>query len=376
MSYKIFFYEDRNFQGRSYECSSDCPDMHPHFSRCNSVKVESGCWVLYEKPNYGGYQYILTRGEYPDYQRWMGYNDTIRSCRAYSYTSDGPYRVRIYERPNFQGQMMEFSDDCESVQDHFRSRDVYSCNVLDGYWAFYEHPNYRGRQYFMRPGEYRKFSDWGASCATVGSFRRVTDFNGKTPRCCIYKSSVDRLRITERTSSTANMGKIVFYEEKNFGGRHHECMSDCSDLQSLFDRCRSIRVENGMFMIYDRPGYAGTPFFMRRGEYTDIMGMSGMKDCVRSCRMIPMHRGNFRIRLYENQDMRGEMKELTEDCPNLTDRLHHTNSCEVVDGHWLMYEQPNYRGRQFYLRPGQYRSYSEWNGSTPRVGSIRRLMDL
>ncbi|XP_035460171.2 beta-crystallin A4-like isoform X3 [Scophthalmus maximus] len=176
MSSKITFYEDRNFQGRSYECDTDCPDMHPHFSRCNSIKVESGCWVLYEKPNYTGYQYVLTRGEYPDYQRWMGYNDTIRSCRTFSYTSEGPYRMRIYERPNFQGQMMEFSEDCESVQDHFRSRDIYSCNVMDGYWTLYEHPNYRGRQYFMRPGEYRKFSDWGATCATTGSFRRITEF--------------------------------------------------------------------------------------------------------------------------------------------------------------------------------------------------------
>lgn len=72
--------------------------------------------------------------------------------------------------------MMEFSDDCDSVKDHFHSHDIYSCNVMDGYWTLYEHSNYRGRQYFMRPGEYRKFSDWGATCATTGSFRRVTDF--------------------------------------------------------------------------------------------------------------------------------------------------------------------------------------------------------
>uniref|UniRef100_A0A087YK63 Si:dkey-57a22.13 n=1 Tax=Poecilia formosa TaxID=48698 RepID=A0A087YK63_POEFO len=173
---KIIFYEDRNFQGRSYECDADCPDMNPHFTRCNSIKVESGCWVLYEKPNYTGYQYVLTRGEYPDKQRWMGFNDTIRSCRTFSYTSEGPYRIRIYERPNFQGQMMEFSEDCESVQEHFRSRDIYSCKVLDGYWTLYEHPSFRGRQYFMSPGEYRKFNDWGATCATTGSFRRITEF--------------------------------------------------------------------------------------------------------------------------------------------------------------------------------------------------------
>lgn len=85
---QIIFYEDRDFQGCSYECNSDCPDMHPHFNRCNSIKVECGCWVLYEKPNYNGYQYVLTRGEYPDYQHWMGFNDTIRSCRTFSYVSE------------------------------------------------------------------------------------------------------------------------------------------------------------------------------------------------------------------------------------------------------------------------------------------------
>lgn len=78
---QIIFYEDRNFQGRHYECSSDCPEMQSHFSRCNSIRVDSGCWVAYEKPNYGGYQYMLHKGEYPDYQRWAGFNDCIRSCR-------------------------------------------------------------------------------------------------------------------------------------------------------------------------------------------------------------------------------------------------------------------------------------------------------
>lgn len=55
--------------------------MQKHFTRCNSIKVDSGCWVAYEKPNYGGYQYMLQKGEYPDHQRWAGFNDCIRSCR-------------------------------------------------------------------------------------------------------------------------------------------------------------------------------------------------------------------------------------------------------------------------------------------------------
>ncbi|XP_062908648.1 gamma-crystallin S-1-like [Mobula hypostoma] len=173
---QIIFYEDRNFQGRHYECSSDSADLSPYFSRCNSIRVESDWWVLYERPNYMGYQYILSRGEYPDYKHWMGFNDCVRSCRSYPYYRGGNYRMRIYERPDFAGQMMEFMDNCLSVYDRFRYRDIHSCQVMDGYWIFYEHPNYRGRQYFLRPGEYRRYSDWGGYNSMIGSFRRMRDF--------------------------------------------------------------------------------------------------------------------------------------------------------------------------------------------------------
>lgn len=78
---QIIFYEDKNFQGRSYECSNDCTDLHTYFSRCNSIRVESGCFMIYERPNYMGHQYYMKRGEYPDYQRWMGFSSSVRSCR-------------------------------------------------------------------------------------------------------------------------------------------------------------------------------------------------------------------------------------------------------------------------------------------------------
>ncbi|XP_069473462.1 gamma-crystallin-3-like [Ambystoma mexicanum] len=171
---KIIFYEDQNFQGRSYECSSECPNLSSFFSRCNSIRVECGNWMLYENPNYRGYQYFLRKGEYPDFQQWMGYNESIRSCRLISQVSSS--RLRIYEREDFKGQMMEFSDDCPHVYEQFRFHDIHSCNEFEGHWIFYEEPNYRGRQYYLRPGEYRRYSDWGAVSSRVGSFRRVREF--------------------------------------------------------------------------------------------------------------------------------------------------------------------------------------------------------
>ncbi|XP_075464616.1 gamma-crystallin 2-like isoform X2 [Ascaphus truei] len=170
----IIFYEDKHFKGRSYECTSDQSDLHPHLSHCNSIRVENGCWIVYELPSYMGQQYFLKSGEYPDYQCWTGLSDSVRSCRLVP-QQRGTHKLKVYERDEFRGQMMEFTDDCPSVYDRFLYQNISSCNILDGYWIFHEQPNYKGRQYYLKPGEYRKFSNWGAPNARVGSFRRVLD---------------------------------------------------------------------------------------------------------------------------------------------------------------------------------------------------------
>ncbi|XP_047402157.1 gamma-crystallin A isoform X1 [Sciurus carolinensis] len=170
---KITFYEDRGFQGRCYECSSDHSNLQPYFSRCNSIRVDSGCWMLYERPNYQGYQYFLRRGDYPDYQQWMGFSDSIRSCRAIPYTSS--HRIRLYERDDYRGLVSELTEDCSCIHDRYRLNEIYSVHVLEGCWVLYEMPNYRGRQYLLRPGDYRRYHDWGAVDAKVGSLRRVID---------------------------------------------------------------------------------------------------------------------------------------------------------------------------------------------------------
>ncbi|XP_030626339.1 gamma-crystallin M3-like [Chanos chanos] len=173
------------------------------------------------------------------------------------------------------------------------------------------------------------------------------------------------------------MGKIIFYEDRNFQGRYYEASSDCAELSSYLSRCHSCRVESGCFMLYDRSNYMGNQYFVRRGEYSDCSRF-GMSDYIRSCRMIPPYRGPYRMRFYERDNFGGQMHELTDDCDSLTDRFRMSefHSCNVMDGHWLMYEQPHYRGRMYYFRPGEYRNFRDMGwGPTMRFGSIRRIMD-
>lgn len=86
------------------------------------------------------------------------------------------YKIRCYDRPDFAGHMAEWSEDCPSVHEAFKFREFHSAVVMDGAWAFYELPNYRGRQYFLERKEYHNFTDWGATSPVVGSFRRITEF--------------------------------------------------------------------------------------------------------------------------------------------------------------------------------------------------------
>ncbi|GAA6091033.1 gamma-crystallin M2-like [Tachysurus ichikawai] len=174
---QIIFYEDRNFTGRSYECSSDCSDMSSYLSRCHSCRVESGCWMVYDRPNFMGDQYFLRKGEYADYMSMWGWgNNWIRSCRMIPMYR-GMYRIRMYERENFLGQMMDVTDDCDSITDRYHwSGGCHSCHVMEGHWLMYEHPHYRGRMWYFRPGEYRSFREMmGMTGMRFMSMRRIVD---------------------------------------------------------------------------------------------------------------------------------------------------------------------------------------------------------
>ncbi|PWA17097.1 hypothetical protein CCH79_00013328 [Gambusia affinis] len=128
---QVVFYEDRNFQGRSYECMSDCPDMSSYLSRCHSCRVERGCFMVYDRTNYMGNQYFMRRGEYADYMSMMGMSDGIRSCRM----------IPMVTNPTLTARG----------------------------------PHFRGRMMYMRPGEYRNFSNMGGSGMRWMSMRRITD---------------------------------------------------------------------------------------------------------------------------------------------------------------------------------------------------------
>ncbi|XP_076013379.1 gamma-crystallin M2-like [Genypterus blacodes] len=167
---KIIFFEEKNFAGQHFDFRNDCADLMGNFSHCHSIRVESGCFMIYENPNYTGH---LGRGDYPDYHQWMGVSDSVCSCRIIP-SEPGSFKMCLYERL-FGGHMMDLLDDCSSIMDCFHIYNVFSCNVRYSNWLLYDQPKYRGRMYLVRPGEYKRFNEWGSRNVRVGSIRRIID---------------------------------------------------------------------------------------------------------------------------------------------------------------------------------------------------------
>nr|XP_006008573.1 PREDICTED: beta-crystallin S-like [Latimeria chalumnae] len=170
---KITFFEDPNFAGKKYESSVDCLDFHGFMSRCGSIRVDDGVWIIYEQPNYGGCMYILEKGEYPDFQHWKGHDNHVSSCRQIQ-PSSGKFRIQLYEFVDFGGQKIDVLEDCTNLFERWNRNEVNSLRVLEGNWVLYEEPNFSGRQYYVSPAEYRRCQSWGATLPRLLSLRRIT----------------------------------------------------------------------------------------------------------------------------------------------------------------------------------------------------------
>ncbi|RXN03126.1 deoxynucleoside triphosphate triphosphohydrolase SAMHD1-like protein [Labeo rohita] len=158
----IIFYEDKFFQGNHYKCSCDHPNLNvSQLKCCSSIYVESGTWLLYEKSDYTGVKYVLTRGEYPNFQLWKDPKD-LCSVKMHSDTSS-KFEIHLYEKEEFEDPVYETTVDCLSVESKFGIKEVRSCRVINGVWKLYEGCDYAEPSYPLQEGEYRNPTSWGAN---------------------------------------------------------------------------------------------------------------------------------------------------------------------------------------------------------------------
>ncbi|XP_028346096.2 gamma-crystallin N [Physeter macrocephalus] len=146
------------------------------------------------------------------------------------------------------------------------------------------------------------------------------------------------------------------------------------------NRVTSVRVESGAWVCFDHPDFRGQQFVLEHGDYPDFYRWSRHDDHMGSCRPVGMHGEHFRLEIFEGCNFTGQCLEFKDDCPFLQSQgwaKNWVNAIKVYgDGTWVLYEEPNYRGRMYLVERGDFRSFSDWGAPSARVQSLRRVANF
>ncbi|XP_042274664.1 beta-crystallin B1 [Thunnus albacares] len=186
MSYKMYVYDQENFQGRMIEISNECMNVcELGMDRVRSLRVECGPFVAYEQMNFCGEMYILEKGEYPRWDSWSNCqkNDYLLSFRPVKMDPE-KHKICLYEVGEFKGRKMEImDDDVPSLFSYGFTDRVGSITVSCGTWVGYQFPGYRGSQYLLEKGDFRHFNEYGARNPQFQSVRRIRDMQWHQQGC-------------------------------------------------------------------------------------------------------------------------------------------------------------------------------------------------
>ncbi|KAM9795379.1 crystallin, beta A1, like 1 [Neosynchiropus ocellatus] len=182
---KVTVFEQEHLQGKSVEFTSECVNIqNSGLDKIRSIRVESGVWVGFEHHDFQGQQFILEKGEYPNWESYSGslayHVERIMSLRPIVCASHESSRMMIYEKENFMGRSAEISDDYPSLQAMgWISPEVGSMQVQCGAFVCYQHPGYRGQQYIVEcerhSGDYHHWRTMGSHSQSpqIQSIRRI-----------------------------------------------------------------------------------------------------------------------------------------------------------------------------------------------------------
>uniref|UniRef100_A0A672HDY4 Beta-crystallin B3 n=1 Tax=Salarias fasciatus TaxID=181472 RepID=A0A672HDY4_SALFA len=170
------------------------------------------------------------------------------------------------------------------------------------------------------------------------------------------------------------------FEFENFRGKKMELSGECKDIFEKTQRVGSVIVESG-WVGFERPGFAGEQFVLEKGEYPR---WSTWTNCLSSYslgsfRPLKVDSAEHKLHLFENVGFEGrKMAIFDDDVPSLwahgfQDRV---ASAKAVNGTWVGYMYPGYRGRQYVLEQGDFKHWNDWGATAPQIQSVRRVRDM
>ncbi|XP_052001050.1 beta/gamma crystallin domain-containing protein 1-like isoform X2 [Xyrauchen texanus] len=187
-------------------------------------------------------------------------------------------------------------------------------------------------------------------------------------------------------------GKIVIYQQAQFGGESYEVFRDIEDATSLnLSPVISLKVVRGCWLLYEKPGFQGRSIALEEGplevanEWAETEPSGEVEPNSLPLPTTPMVIGSIRlalrdyslpkIDLFTEVNGMGRMTSFCDDTIEICSFgiLQSTGSIKVHSGVWMVFSDPGFQGLLAVLEEGVYPCPENWGFLTPFVGSLRPL---
>ncbi|TRY87188.1 hypothetical protein DNTS_031718 [Danionella cerebrum] len=286
-----------------------------------------------------------------------------------------PGKIVIFEQHQFRGQNFEFFRDQPDTT-HMQLSSVISIKVVRGCWILYEKPGFEGRCIALEeeginelPNQWTEDGEETTAPLVIGSIRlAIRDYS--PPRIELFSEAAGRGRRSEF---------LDIIEDLSSFGFHHSTAS--------------IKVHSGLWLVYSDPGFQGLLAVLEAGEYAFPEDWGFTEPFVGSLR--PLRMGTLKVErantvkcvIFEKANFEGRSVEIENEVLSFesfpftstaTESNNHqsvgVHSLKILGGLWVGYEHEGFEGQPFVLEEGEYLDWCDWNGTSPRLLSLRPLL--